>query len=325
MTEKELVYFKKIAELRSFSAAARELFISQSSLSQCVANLENELGAQLFVRGTKGLTLTEAGESYYKTACEILDIYHDFTQEVSEFNELKRGKIKLGIPTYLSLILLPVLLPKFKQMYPGIEVELVEKNSTELEEMLLNSLLDFAIVHRIPDSDEAGSTEEFTTLTSNPFMIVLPHGDPAGKYSASIDLKTGLPTLDLRHIKNHPFLMVARSNRLRMFIDYIIQQADITPNVVLTTRNYETARRLACAGMGATLIPWEYRGIFGGMEGADYYAISEGYKTVWDTSIATVKGRYISKASRAFIDFALQTYRGEDHFTPDSGEPEVPR
>lgn len=310
MTEKELSYVKKIAEMKSFSGAARELFISQPTLSQCVSNIEKELGTPLFIRGSKGLLLTEAGESYYNTACEILRIYDDFTQELNEFGELKRGKIKLGIPTYLSFIILPKLLPGFHKMYPGISIELSERNSTELEELLLSSVLDFAIVHHIPNQNETyDRSMEFIKLSSEPFVICLPPGDEAGKYSTGIDLETGLPILDLGYIKDYPFLMVSRSNRLRMCIDYIVQQAKITPNVLLTTRNYETARRLVSAGMGATFIPWGYRKIFGEQVGVDYYAIPKDCKAKWDTSIVTVKGNYISRASRAFIEFAAEVYR----------------
>lgn len=315
MTSKELTYIKKIAEMRSFSKAARELFISQSSLSQCVSNVEKELGTPLFIRGKDGLTLTEAGECYYNTACEILKIYDDFTQEIGEFEELKRGKIKLGVPTYLSLIVLPTLLPEFNRRHPGITVELVEKNSTELERLLSGSLLDFAIVHHIPEYENPTSRSlEFIPLKSEPFIIVLPHGDSAEKLCSGIDPETNLPILDLKLIKDHPFILVSRGNRLRMYIDYIFQQANINPNTILTTKNYEVARRLACAGMGATLIPWGYRQLFGTGEDAKYYAISKECKATWNTSIATLNGSYISRASRAFIDLTLQIYKENKWF-----------
>ena len=309
MTERELSYIKTIAELRSFSKASQELFVSQPSLSQCVSNVEKELGTPLFIRGSKGLALTEAGERYYKTACEILRVYDDFLHEVSEFNELKRGKIRLGIPTHLSLIVLPAVLPRFMQMHPGIQVELVEKNSTELEPMLCSSQIDFAIIHTIPQYESAmDNVLEYQVLRREPFVIVLPHGDPAGKHSRGIDDRTNLPMLDLRCLREHPFLLVMRSNRLRMFIDYIMEQAQFKPNVILTTRNYEAAHRLACAGMGATLIPWEYQRTFSDNVQANYYALPETYNSVWETSIATARGSYLSRASRAFIDLTLETF-----------------
>lgn len=309
MTERELSYIKAIAEAKSFSKASQQLFVSQPSLSQCVANVEKELGTPIFIRSTKGLSLTGAGECYYNVACEILRRYSDFTQEISEFNELKRGKINIGIPAYLSLIILPKVLPTYNKLHPGIDIELVEKNSTELEDLLLSSTLDFSIVHSIPGySDSTRDSLDFQILEREPFVIVLPHGHPAGRFSSGIDDITNLPILDIKCLEEHPFLLVKRGSRLRMFCDYLMQQANINPNIVLTTKNYETARRLACAGMGATLIPWEYLRIFGNSTDANYYAFPKRYDSAWNTSVATVKGSYVSKASRAFIDLAMQIY-----------------
>lgn len=309
MTERELYYIKTIAEVKSFSNASKLLFVSQPSLSQCVSNVEKELGTPLFIRSTKGLSLTDAGECYYNTACEILKIYSDFTNEIVEYNELKRGKIHLGIPSFLSLIVLPKLLPPFSLRYPGIEIELVEQNSTDLENMLLSRTLDFAIIHTLPGNGDGNANAlDFITLKNEPFVIVLPHGDPADKYSSGIDPLTNLPMLDPKCIEDYPFLMVRRGNRLRLFSDYLMQQADISPNVILSTRSYETARRLVCEGMGATVMPWEYVGLFGKNSEANYYAFPKKYESSWNTSIATVKGSYISKASRTFIDLALQIY-----------------
>lgn len=309
MTERELLYIKTIADVKSFSNASRLLFVSQPSLSQCVSNVEKELGTPLFVRSTKGLSLTTAGERYYNVACEILKIYADFTNEIVEFNELKRGKIHLGIPAFLSLNVLPRLLPVFNQRYPGITIELVEQNSTDLETLLLSRSLDFAIMHTIPwHNDSASDALDYVPLTTEPFVIVLPPGDPAAKYSSGIDETTGLPILDLRHIKDYPFLMVRRGNRLRLSCDHLLQQAEINPNIILTTRNYETSRRLACSGMGATIIPWEYANLFAKNADGSYFAFPPEYDSKWNTSIATIKNSYVSKASRTFIEMALQIY-----------------
>jgi len=309
MTERELLYIKTIADVKSFSNASKQLYVSQPSLSQCVSNVEKELGTPLFVRSTKGLSLTDAGECYYNVACEILKIYSDFAHEIVEFNELKRGKIHLGIPAFMSLNVLPRLLPVFNQRYPGIDIDLVEQNSTDLETLLLSRNLDFAIMHTIPTHlDTASDALDYHVLTTEPFVIALRTGDPAAKYSSGVDEETGLPILDLRYIKDYPFLMVRRGNRLRLCQDHLMQQAEINPNIILTTRNYETARRLACSGMGATIIPWEYANLFAKDTDASYFAFPKEYSSKWNTSIATVKDSYISKASRTFIEMALQIY-----------------
>lgn len=321
MTERELLYIKTIADVRSFSNASKLLYVSQPSLSQCVSNVEKELGVPLFIRSTKGLTLTDAGECYYNIACEILKIYSDFASEIGEFNELKRGKITLGIPAFLSFNVLPRLLPAFNQQYPGIEIQLVEKNSTDLETLLLSRSLDFAIMHTIPGGcSSSDDSLDYAILATESFVIALPPGDPAGKYSYGLDEHTGLPMLDPGYLKDYPFLNVHRGNRLRLSCDYLLQQAGINPRVLLTTRTYETARRLACAGMGATIIPWEYANLFSIRSEGSYYAFPPNYDSQWNTSIATVKNSYVSKASRTFIDMALKIYSAPRSMRAKSAE-----
>ena len=136
MTERELLYVKTIAEERSISGAAKKLFMTQPSLSSCVQKIESALGTRLFQRTSTGLVLTFAGERYYQVAQDILKIYNDFEIEVSDINNLKKGRVTIGITVYLATFILPVVLPVFKKLCPNIELAIVEKNSTELEKSL---------------------------------------------------------------------------------------------------------------------------------------------------------------------------------------------
>ena len=138
MTYKELLYVKTIAEEKSISKASRKLYISQPSLSQAIQRIEESLGTILFKRTNTGLLLTLAGEKYYKMANQILKIYDDFRLEVNDINEMKTGKINIGITMHLSVYVLPIILPKFKEVCPFIDIFVFENNSTELEKLLLS-------------------------------------------------------------------------------------------------------------------------------------------------------------------------------------------
>ncbi len=144
MTSKELMYVKTIAEEKTISKAAQKLFVAQPSLSQSLQRIEEALGARLFNRTAGGLTLTYAGERYYHMATQILKMYQDFETEVSDINNLKTGRIHVGITNDLGTIVLSRVLPLFHTLCPNVEVYVSEENSCVLDQKILSGELDFA-------------------------------------------------------------------------------------------------------------------------------------------------------------------------------------
>ena len=181
MTEKELSYIKTITEEKSISKAAKKLFISQPSLSQYVKRIESDLGTELFKRTPAGLIPTYAGERYYQTAVRILALYEDLEREISDINDLKTGKIHLGITSHLGTSVLTRVLPRFHRQFPGVECMVTEDTSDGLEERLARRDLDFAIMHAPPE--ESGSGLSYELLSRDPFRVVAPQGHPVGRFS----------------------------------------------------------------------------------------------------------------------------------------------
>lgn len=107
----EFLYITTIAKYKSISKSAQKLYISQPSLSQCLSTVEERIGTKLFIRSQKGLTLTYAGEEYCKMATDILQIYNDFENSITQLNEMKRGRITFGITNFLGPLHLPSVLP----------------------------------------------------------------------------------------------------------------------------------------------------------------------------------------------------------------------
>ena len=122
MTSKELLYIKTIAEEKSISKAARKLFIAQPSLSQSVQRIEEGLGTPLFTRTNSGLVPTYAGERYCHMATQILKMYEDFELEISDINNLRTGRIHVGITNHLGTLILARVLPEYKRICSYIEV-----------------------------------------------------------------------------------------------------------------------------------------------------------------------------------------------------------
>lgn len=176
MTSRELEYIKTVADEKSISSAARKLYIAQPSLSQSLQRIEENLGAKLFNRTPSGLTLTYAGERCYQMACQVLKIYSDFEAEISDINQLKTGRIVMGTTNHLGTVILPEILPEFKENSPSVELEILEDNTGNLEAKLLTGAMDFALLHAPKLAPNPLLNYEF--LSEDPFVIALAAGHP---------------------------------------------------------------------------------------------------------------------------------------------------
>lgn len=306
MTQKELIYVKTVADEKSISRAARKLFMAQPSLSQSIQRIEESLGTALFNRTTSGLTLTFAGERYYHMAAQILKMYEDFELEISDINNLKTGRIHFGITHHLGTLVLARTLPKYRQLCPLIELYIHEENTTVLEQMLLRGELDFAILHAPKEVSQPQI--RYDTMKKDPFVIAI-HPQHSLLQKAAAKPGYPFPVLDIRLLKQEPFLMLHKQQRIRQITDSVLSKAGILhPRVALTLRNYETALLLAARGLGVTMIPLQY------FQMASYefcpalLCIEEKYDASWDMCIASLHNSFLSKADRLFIRLVKEQF-----------------
>jgi len=142
--------FARVAETGSFSAAARALGLSKSLISRQVSALEADLGARLFARTTRSLTLTEAGRGYYDQVVRILAQMEEADLSVSQLQATPRGKLRVNAPMSFSLLQLAPALPDFLELYPEIDVD-IAMNDRRVD--LLEEGFDLAIrIGRLADS-----------------------------------------------------------------------------------------------------------------------------------------------------------------------------
>ena len=309
MNDRELLYVKTIAEERSISKAAARLYLSQPSLSQSVQRIERELGTKLFIRTASGLTLTYAGEKYYQLAARVLRMYGDFQQEVSDINHLRTGRVTFGITAYLATFVLPATLPAFREKCPNIEVIVVEKSSAELDRILANGGLDFALMHTPPQADVTQSAMSYTPLYQEPFILA---SQPERIPRSAITTVPGLayPMVDLRALGNESYIQVERGRRIRQVSDQILRKAGISPPVVLTTTSFETARRLAASGFGFTFISQRYSEIFSTTPQPAYYSLNPALDAYWTLHVVMQKNAYLSVAAKMFVHLLQECLGG---------------
>ena len=147
MELRQLRYFAKAAETWNFSQAANSLNIAQSSLSQQIKQLEDELGTQLFIRDRHSFQLTEAGEEMLPFALRTIHAAEACADRIRDLRKMLTGTLNIGVTHSFSPILTETVI-SFIKMYPKIKVNIVYKQMNELMELLSNHELDFVLAFK---------------------------------------------------------------------------------------------------------------------------------------------------------------------------------
>ena len=136
-----LEYFLVAAEELNFTKAAKKLFISQQSLSNHISNMEKEFDVILFNRTTP-LTLTYAGQALKEKAKQMLELRDETYRQLADIKDFSVGQLTLGLSHTRGRVILPEILPVFKDRFPNIALKLVEGNSSELADALRHGEID---------------------------------------------------------------------------------------------------------------------------------------------------------------------------------------
>jgi DNA-binding transcriptional LysR family regulator len=139
-----------VARLRSFSAAAEELYISQPAVSKHVQSLETELGLALLERRKNNLSLTPAGQLVVQHAEKILAQYREMENDLSLLSETLQGQLTIGASTTIAQYILPPVLARFKSAHPTLAISLLTGNSAVVERWLGDHKTDIGIIEGLP-------------------------------------------------------------------------------------------------------------------------------------------------------------------------------
>ena len=201
MDLKELNYVVTVANEGSISRAAEKLFMSQSSLSQAIRVLEQDLGTSVFVRTTRGVRPTAAGDAFIFHAKQILQQYRTACSEAADIENLNGGTMIFGISTYRGTYLLPPVLKRFRPLYPKVHVEICEMDSIDLEDQLLEGLLDLALIAAPP----VRIRHSVSPFMRDEIMIVTTADHPVMDFARTCDSAPELSWIDLKDTPSNIF------------------------------------------------------------------------------------------------------------------------
>jgi len=264
-------YFLAIVDTGNITKAAESLYIAQPSLTQYLKQLEKTVGARLINRDTTPLSLTDAGEVYYRYALEYARLVGDFEKELSPFCTDIQGVLKLGLPITLQPFFTKDLILPFTKLHPSVRVSMNGSTSPTLERMTANGAISASIIH-VRKENYANLT--YRLIKNDPVVIVCNPTHPLVRgRESSIDRP--IP-VSLSEIRDELFYLMEPSFILRQAPDEVFRRAGIVPKHVIQMSNIDTTIAL-CAegGEGLAFITNSFYYMFKGTEKLAFLTLKE--------------------------------------------------
>ena len=265
MNMKQALYFKTIAQYGTITAAAKQLYISQPSLSQTLRQIEDEVGTPLFDRSTSPFHLTYAGERYLKAVEAMLDIETRLKEEIESIRRDDGGRLRLGISVTQAMQVLPDVIPIFTKAYPNVTIELTEAASASLEGMLQKGQIDLALAAL--EANEANIAYELIEKESIGIL--------AGKDSQLAQLVPSGTPISLEMVEKEAFVSLDTSHSSRIIQDRLFRRYNIRPKILLETSSLEVARRVALKSGACMVLPDVYADEFVFNSGGAFYPLKD--------------------------------------------------
>lgn len=248
MNSKQIKYAIALSEVRNYSQVAQKLNITQPALSKQILSLENELGVKLFDRSTMPISITAAGEYFLREAQDLLYKEDQLVKSMGYFQSGDSGQLIIGITPFRSSYLIPPIVKKVRERFPGIIVRLHEANSETLRKETAEGKYDFAIVN-LPVND---SVLDIKPLEEDHLALAVPKA-----YIENPDLQN-MSDISFKQCQHFPFIVVGPMQEMRHLFDKLCSSSDFYPNIVAEVVSLTTAWSLAQAGAGATILPLEF-------------------------------------------------------------------
>ena len=300
--QQELEYIYEIYKAGSFSKAAENLYITQPALSMSVKKIEASLGMSLFDRSTRPLQLTEAGKIYIASIEKMIAVEDDMNRQIQDIHELRAGHLCIGGSHYINAYILPEVMTRFSEAYPGIELELIEASSALLAEMLEERMIDLTFSCNndlISKFEHYPAFKDKILLAVSPRSLSLPCSLSASDILNGRHLESDCPALPFEAMNDIEFVILSEGNNLHDRAYEIFSYAGITnPRIKLEISQLATSYHLARSNFAAAFI--SDRMVTSEEHSLLFYRIDS---PVTERLFYTVlpKREYTSKAVHAFI------------------------
>ncbi len=240
MKMSQLRYFVRLVENGTVNNAARRLSVSQPAITTSIKELEGELGVLLFDRSRQRLQPTRRGMYFYS---RVLGALRDIDEAAIAAKAIQEGPttLSIGVPPMIGSFVIPGLVAKLREQLQGTKIDIVERKSEELRNMLTEGLLDFVILFR-----------SFSESAKFDGLVIIE--TEYGFYSSSKHRLRGSERVDFDDIKGEDFVVFDRFIMKSRTLAPMFKARGITPNIVLYTSQLETIKNYVRENLALTLL-----------------------------------------------------------------------
>ena len=291
MEIRQLMYFIQIVKSGTYSAAAKQLYLSQPALSKAVKHLEEELGAKLLVQGDKRSEPTDVGRVRFERGQQLIREYNDLLGAVDEANSRNRGRLHFGIPYGLGQILFYRLTADFSRAFPEMELVVSGHGSAHIREEVLAGRLDIGAT-LIPPEPEPGL--EATVIMRDQFFLLLPRAHPLA----------GREGVRFAQLREEQFILLNEEFVMTRMTRQSCAMAGFAPRVKIVANRSDFIAELVADGQGIAVIAGgRYR--FEHDSRLSCAALLDGIVDI-DIALITRAGADRSTAAARFVEFAQE-------------------
>lgn len=243
MDLRQLACFVAVAEELNFSRAAQRMHISQPPLSRQIARLEEELRVRLLDRSPQAVALTAAGRGLLPEARRILALAAAAPEAARRADRGETGSLRIGFVGSTIYTSLPALVGRFRQMYPGVDVTLLQLTVAKQIDMLLSGDIDVGFI-RQPISNPLLKT---LSLFKEPFVAAIPAHHPLASQS----------TVNLRQLADENFIAFSRHEApaIHEQLRRMCEAVGFSPRITIEAHPMSTMVGLVASGAGVAIVP----------------------------------------------------------------------
>lgn len=238
----QLRYLIQVAETGSFTKAATKLNVAQPALSRQIKLLEDELGVSLFRRDGRGVEPTAAGNELVRRSMEIFRHLYDARDAVMAYRGQMEGEVTIGILPLFGAAVMPDLLLRCRNDYPGLNIKVMVGMSGAVQEWLMSGRVDFGVLSSLADTGQFIKTQRIATA----LLHLVSRAQDASNDDGPVTLARAL---------NAPLIIPSRANGIGSVILSAAERENIPVQPTLEVDSIEIIKGLVMSGVGSTLLP----------------------------------------------------------------------
>lgn len=241
MRFEQLRYLEAAVRTGSFRQAAKELGVTQPTITTQVQRLEEDLGVVLVLRGAHGVRATYAAERILPHALAVMRAENALRQEASAIDNLKIGSIRLAAVSTASLTVLPDVVKLLHREHPNIRFEVTEGGSEMVRRGVSTGHFDMGLLSTLKSDDRGSDSLQYIDLVTGRLVLVIPQDNPLAS-------KQSVQAADLA---GQPLIFFSKGSVLRDAFERLVEGIEIRP--VYFTDSAETSIRMVRAGVGIAI------------------------------------------------------------------------